>query len=123
MTQEDKILQKLVTHFPSYLQYVYEHIGLPSMTPLQARLAEIMGEEKDRLIVEAARGVGKSYIGAILASWKLLRNQDEKVLIVSASGPKSIEIATFLRNLFEQVPLLNHIRPLPSQRDSVLALM
>ena len=121
MTQEDKILQKLVTHFPSYLQYVYEHIGLPSMTPLQARLAEIMGEEKDRLIVEAARGVGKSYIGAILASWKLLRNQDEKVLIVSASGPKSIEIATFLRNLFEQVPLLNHIRPLPSQRDSVLS--
>jgi len=121
MLEEDRILQRLVTHFPTYLQYVYEHIGLPDMTPLQRRLADIMSEEKDRLIIEAARGVGKSYIGAIYCTWRLLRNVDEKILIVSASGPKAIEIATFVRNLFEQVPLLKHIRPGSEDRDSVLS--
>jgi hypothetical protein len=73
------------------------------------------------LILEAARGTGKSWIGAIYTTWRLLRNPDEKILLVSASGPKAIEIATFIRRLFEDVPLLKHLRPGPEQRDSVLS--
>ena len=106
MTKEDKILQELLTHFPSYLAYVYSNIGLPSPTPLQMRIAEILDEDPKRLILEAARGTGKSWIMAIFTTYKLLRDPDEKILIVSASGPKSIEIATFVRSLFENVPLL-----------------
>ena len=121
MTQEDILLQKLVTNFPTYLNYVYSHIGLPNMTPLQERISELLGESHDRFILEAARGTGKSYIGAIYTTWRLLRNVDEKILIVSASGPKAIEIATFVRSLFEQVPLLQHLRPGPTDRDSVLS--
>ena len=120
-TEEDLALQQLVTDFPTYLNYVYSHIGLPIMTPLQGRIAGILGEEHDRFILEAARGTGKSYIGAIYTTWRLLRNCDEKILIVSASGPKAIEIATFVRNLFENVPLLQHLRPGPDDRDSVLS--
>lgn len=121
MTEHDKVLQQLVTHFPTYLNYVYSHIGLPNMTPLQERIAEIMNEGNDRFILEAARGTGKSYIGAIYTTWRLLRNVDEKILIVSASGPKAIEIATFVRSLFENVPLLHHLRPDKEGRDSVLS--
>jgi len=91
------------------------------MTPLQERIAEIMNEGNDRFILEAARGTGKSYIGAIYTTWRLLRNVDEKILIVSASGPKAIEIATFVRSLFENVPLLHHLRPDKDGRDSVLS--
>lgn len=121
MTEHDRVLQQLVTHFPTYLNYVYSHIGLPNMTPLQERIAEIMNEGNDRFILEAARGTGKSYIGAIYTTWRLLRNVDEKILIVSASGPKAIEIATFVRSLFENVPLLHHLRPDKEGRDSVLS--
>ena len=121
LSNDDIILSKLVNNFPTYLEYVYSHIGLPSPTPLQHRLAELMGEGDDRLIIQAARGVGKSWLAAIYTTWRLLRNQDEKVLILSASGPKSIEIATFVRSLFEQVPLLNHLKPGPDDRDSVLS--
>jgi hypothetical protein len=121
MTEQDKQLQQLVTHFPSYLQYVYSYIGLPDSTPLQNRIAEILDEDEDRLILEAARGTGKSYIGAIYTTWRLLRNVDEKILVVSASGPKAIEIATFIRSLFENVPLLEHLIPGPDDRDSVLS--
>ena len=119
--ETDKALRLLINNFPAYLQYVYSHIGLPSMTPLQERIANIISAGDDRLILEAARGTGKSFIGAIYATWRLLRNVNEKVLIVSASGPKAIEIATFVRNLFEQVPLLQHLRPTSEDRDSVLS--
>ena len=113
----------LVNHFPSYLDYVYNNINLPQMTPLQERIATIMNGDDERLILEAARGTGKSYIGAIYATWRLLRDFDEKILIVSAAAPKAIEIATFVRGLFNRVPLLRHLTPDKSLgcRDSVLA--
>ena len=119
--REENYLKLILNSFPDYLDYVYSHIGLPNSTPLQQRIANIIGDEPSRLILEAARGVGKSWIGAIFVTWKLLRNVDEKVLIVSASGPKAIEIATFVRSLFEQVPLLAHLKPNKEGRDSVLS--
>lgn len=117
----DTELQGVVNSFPDYLAYVYSNIYLPSPTPLQNRIAEIIGDNPDRMILQAARGTGKSWIAAIYTTWRLLRNVDEKILIVSASGPKAIEIATFIRRLFEEVPLLHHLRPGPEQRDSVLS--
>lgn len=116
-------MELLVNHFPTYLDYVYQHINLPQMTPLQERIAEIMNGDDERLILEAARGTGKSYIGAIYATWRLLRDFDEKILVVSAAAPKAIEIATFIRGLFDRVPLLKHLTPDKSLgcRDSVLA--
>ena len=121
MIEEDKVLHKLVNEFPLYLDYVYSNIGLPNSTPLQQRIATIIGDNNSRLILSAARGTGKSWIGAIYTTWRLLRNPDEKILIVSASGPKAIEIATFVRRLFEEVPLLSHLRPSRESRDSVLS--
>jgi hypothetical protein len=114
-------LTLLLTSFPDYLEYVYSNIDLPSPTPLQHRIAEIVGENPDRLILEAARGTGKSWIAAIYTTWRLLRDKDEKVLVVSASGPKAIEIASFIRRLFIDVPLLNHLEPRGEDRDSVMA--
>lgn len=121
MTEQDKVLQTLINEFPVYLDYVYSNIGLPESTPLQQRISEIIGDNPSRLILSAARGTGKSWIGAIYTTWRLLRNPDEKILLVSASGPKAIEIATFIRRLFEDVPLLHHLRPGPDSRDSVLS--
>jgi hypothetical protein len=117
----DKELKLLLTSFPDFLAYVYEHIQLPSPTPLQNRIAEVIGENPGRMILQAARGTGKSWISAIYTTWRLLRNVDEKILVVSASGPKAIEINTFIRRLFEDVPLLQHLRPGLDQRDSVLS--
>ena len=114
-------LRKVMNHFPSYLDYVYQNINLPNMTPLQERIAEIMNGQDERLILEAARGTGKSYIGAIYATWRLLRDPDEKILIVSAAAPKAIEISSFVRSLFNRVPLLRHLTPDKAYgcRDSV----
>ena len=79
MTREEEYLKKLLTHFPTYVNYVYGHIGLPKTTELQWRLSEIMGENPDRIIIEAGRGTGKSWLGGIYTTWRLLRNPDEKI--------------------------------------------
>ena len=121
MTEQEEHLRVLVTDFEAYTNYVYQQIGLSNTTPLQSRICTHLGANPSRLILEAARGTGKSWIGAIYTTWRLLRNPDEKILVVSASGPKAIEIATFIRRLFEEVPLLNHLRPAKDSRDSVLS--
>ncbi|OYT57761.1 MAG: DNA maturase B [Desulfurococcales archaeon ex4484_217_2] len=117
----EEYLSVLINNFTEYLGYVYHYIGLPEPTPLQIRISQILGENPDRLILEAARGTGKSWIAAIYTTWRLIRNIEEKILIVSASGPKSVEIATFVRSLFENVPLLEHLKPTADSRDSVLS--
>jgi len=121
MSKDDELLSRLMNEFPFYLDYVYSNIGLPNSTPLQQRISEIIGEQPSRLILSAARGTGKSWIGAIYTTWRLLRNPDEKVLLVSASGPKAIEIATFIRRLFDEMPILSHLKPGKEDRDSVLS--
>jgi len=121
MSKDDELLSRLMNEFPFYLDYVYSNIGLPNSTPLQQRISEIIGEQPSRLILSAARGTGKSWIGAIYTTWRLLRNPDEKVLLVSASGPKAIEIATFIRRLFDEIPILSHLKPGKEDRDSVLS--
>ena len=121
MLEDKELLARLMNEFSFYLDYVYNNIGLPNSTPLQQRIAEIIGKQPSRLILSAARGTGKSWIGAIYTTWRLLRNPDEKILLVSASGPKAIEIATFIRRLFEEVPILKHLRPGKEDRDSVLS--
>ena len=119
--RDEELLRRLVTDFSFYLDYIYMNIGLPRSTPLQQRISQILGDNPSRLILEAARGTGKSWIGAIYTTWRLLRNPEEKILVVSGSGAKAQEIATFIRRLFEDVPILRPLRPTKEQRDSIIA--
>jgi len=74
-----------------------------------------------RLLIQAFRGLGKTYLSGAYAAWRLLRDPDEKILIVSASGPHAISISTFLHKLIAEVPVLSHLRPQGNQRNSVMA--
>ena len=114
-------LKKILNNFPEYLDYVYTNIDLPHPTSTQTRIAEHLGENNSRLILEAFRGVGKTWVTAAYATWRLIRNIDEKILIVSASGQKAAEISQFMRRLFIEVPLLNHLQPVGNDRDSVVS--
>ncbi|MCI4435828.1 MAG: phage terminase large subunit [Ignisphaera sp.] len=117
----DKELKLLLNDFKVFLDYVFECIGLPAPTPLQLRLAEILGKGNKRLILEAARGTGKSWVTAVYVVWRLLRDIEEKILVVSANSDKAKEIASFIRRLLDEVPLLAHMDPSNTSRDSIMA--
>ena len=114
-------IKKYVTSFPAFMEYVWECINLPSPTPIQLDIAKTLQEGNRRLLIEAFRGIGKTYSTGAYATWRLLRNPNEKVLIVSASGPHATAISTFIHKLIAEVPLLQHLQPGPKHRNSVMA--
>ncbi len=112
-------LKSLVNDFRSYLNYVWEGINLPAPTPIQLDMAHTLMTGDRRLLIEAFRGVGKTYITGAYVTWRLLRNPNEKVLIVSQSGPHSDAIAQFIRRLVFDLPILGHLIPDSDMRNSV----
>lgn len=117
----EKEVQTLVRDFPLFIDYVWKSIGLPNATPIQKDIASTLQEGNRRLLIEAFRGIGKTYLTGAYATWRLLRNPNEKVLIVSASGPHAVAISTFIHKLIAEVPLLKHLKPRGDQRNSVMA--
>lgn len=71
-------------------------------------------------ILMGFRGVGKSYISAAFALWKLYRDpRDEKILVVSASGVKAREFVSQVKSILMTMDLLAHLRPRVDQRDMI----
>jgi hypothetical protein len=112
-------LKQLINDFPTFLDYVWENINLPAPTPLQRDIAKELSSTGKRTLLEAFRGIGKTYITGAYVCWRLLRNPNEKVLIVSQSGPHSEAIAQFVRRLIFDLPLLQHLVPDSDMRNSV----
>jgi hypothetical protein len=66
----------------------------------------------------APRGLGKTYQSCALAAWRLLRDPDRKILIVSKSHSHAKKAISMLRQWMEIVWFLQHLRPNPEQVDS-----
>lgn len=113
--------------FRNFLYLVWQHLGLPDPTPAQYEIAEFLqsGLTQDRAkgegrrdILMGFRGVGKSYITAAFALWLLYRDPiNEKILIVSASSVKAREFVSQAKTIMLTMPMLQHLRPRPDQRD------
>lgn len=107
--------------FRLFLWVLWQHLRLPEPTPRQYAIAWYLQHGPRRRMVQAFRGVGKSWITAAFVLWKLFCNPDERVMVVSANEDRAIQFATFVRRLIEEVDILQHLRPRDGQRDSVLA--
>lgn len=81
------------------------------------RLAEPAQFRED--IIEAFRGIGKSYVTSAFALWRLYRNPfPEKILVASASGSKAKEFISMTKTLLLTMDLFEHMRPRDDQRDT-----
>jgi hypothetical protein len=73
------------------------------------------------MVMEAFRGVGKSYITSAFACHQLLMNPEIKILVVSASKVRADDFSTFTQRLIHDMPLLQHLIPKDGQRQSKIA--
>jgi hypothetical protein len=64
-----------------------------------------------RCVIEAFRGVGKSWITAAFVCWLLLLDPQKKIMIVSASKERSDAFSIFVKRLIADMPELQHLRP------------
>lgn len=102
---------------------IWKHLGLPDPTPIQYDIAQYLQHGKKRRMVQAFRGVGKSWITAAFVLWRLYKNPEERILVVSASKDRADAFSVFLKRLISEVPLIQHLQPDPEKghRDSNIA--
>lgn len=85
-------------------------------------MADLLQDEGvPRRMVEAFRGVGKSWITSAYVVWRLWKDPDRKFLVVSASKSRSDDFSTFTKRLIADFPLLQHLVARDDQRDSMVA--
>ena len=117
----DKIPEKLLKSFPNFLYATWKVLGLPPPDPIQIDMARTLQYGPNRLILEAFRGVGKSYITGAFLAWLLLNDPDLSILVLSASGDKANDLSQFVYRLLAEAPFLNHLQPMANQRSSMMA--
>lgn len=100
---------------------VWQHLNLPDPTPIQYDIASYLQNGPRRRVIEAFRGVGKSWLTAAYVLWRLYRNPEERILVVSASKDRADAFSVFVKRLIDEMPLLNHLKARTGQRDSNIA--
>lgn len=111
MIYDEKTQALAKKDFRVFLKLTWNHLGLPSPTPMQYDIADYLQQEEERLVVQALRGIGKTWITGAYVTWRLYKNPNEKVLIVSQSGSHARNISIFIRRLIDTMPLVTHLKP------------
>lgn len=107
--------------FRNFLFLVWKHLNLPDPTPLQYDIAYYLQHGDKRIVIEAFRGVGKSWITSAFVCWLLYCDPEVKILVVSASKQRSDDFSTFTKRLIAEMEILQHLVAKDGQRDSNVA--
>lgn len=115
------VAASLIGDFRNFLYMVWKHLNLPDPTPIQYDIASVLQHGPKRLVIEAFRGVGKSWVTSAFVLWLLLVDPQLKILVVSASKERADAFAIFTKRLIQEMPVLSHLRPREEQRNSNIA--
>lgn len=122
MNWTEEQIEKAKEDFRVFLFIVWRMIGLPPPTPVQYAIAnDLQYPTSDRIIIEGFRGVAKSFITCAYAVWRLWKNPQLKVMVVSASKDRADANAIFIKRIILTLPFLSHLIPDPSKgnRDTM----
>jgi hypothetical protein len=113
----EKIPTKL-KDFRNFLYLVWKHLSLPKPTPVQFDIADYIQSSEKRIVINAFRGVGKSWITSAYVCHQLLLDPQKNILVVSASKNRADDFSTFTLRLINEIDILAHLRPQDDQRQS-----
>lgn len=115
------VIPEAIKDFRNFLYLAWDHLGLPDPTPIQYDIAEFLQNGPKRRVIQAFRGVGKSWITSAYVCHQLLLDPSKNILVVSASKQRSDDFSTFTLRLISEMPMLNHLIPNENQRNSKIA--
>jgi len=118
MNRKTPEIEPNVKNFKNFLYLAWQHLNLPNPTPIQYDIADYLQNGSKRIVIEAFRGVGKSWITSAFVCHQLLLNPQRNILVVSASKNRADDFSTFTQRLISEMPLLNHLKPRENQRHS-----
>ena len=114
-------MDKRLKNFKNFLYLCWKFLKLPEPTPIQYDIADYIQTKERRLVVEAFRGVGKSWITSAFVCHQLLLNPQKNILVVSASKSRADDFSTFTQRLVNEMPILQHLIPRDDQRHSKIS--
>lgn len=120
MTEPYEIHEKL-RDFRTFLCMVWLHLNLPEPTPVQIDIARWLQHGPRRKVLEAFRGIGKSWITSAYVVWRLYLDPQLNFLVVSASKERADSFSTFTLRLINEIPVLAPLIPKANQRCSMIA--
>lgn len=116
MASTDKL-----SDFRNYLYLVWKHLNLPNPTEVQYDMGHYLQTGPKRAVIEAFRGVGKSWVTSAFVTHLLRENPQNNILVVSATKERADQFSTFCQQLIMQMDVLAHLRPRADQRFSKVA--
>ena len=114
-------MDKRINNFKNFLFLCWKHLNLPEPTPIQYDIADFLQSKEKRIVIEAFRGVGKSWITSAYVCHQLLLNPQRNILVVSASKTRADDFSTFTQRLISEMPMLQHLIPRDNQRHSKIS--
>jgi hypothetical protein len=107
--------------FRNSLYIVWKKLGLPEPTPVQYDIAHFLQYGPRRGLIQAFRGVGKSWIASTFAVDCLARDPSLNIMYVSASKQRADDASAFMQRLIQEVPMYHFLKASEGQRDSRVA--
>ena len=120
MNELEKYVQRLATDFPFFAKELWDEIGLPPLADHQEQIARWLQDGPVRRGVRAFRGASKTWVTLGYCIWRLFRDPNERILLVSKSEKHSKDSLFMARRWIGQVSWLQHLAPdkRAGQRDS-----
>lgn len=120
--RDQKLLNQMRGDFVAFLFVLWMALGLPKPTKCQIDMArKLSAGDNRRFILQAFRGIGKSFITCAFVVWKLWNNPQLKFMIVSASKERADANSVFIKRIIDLLPFLHELKPRPGQRDSTIS--
>lgn len=122
MSPEMSLEDRMRGDFKVFLWAIWIELGLPTPTAIQYDIADYLQHGPRRRMIEAFRGVGKSWITAAFVLWRLWLDPNERILVVSASKDRADAFSLFCKRLISEIEWLQFLSPDPArnQRDSLV---
>jgi hypothetical protein len=120
--QLEEYLERLTNDFDYFLEQLWLAVNLPTPALHQRQIAQWLQHGPKRRGVRAFRGAAKTWVTLAYCIWRLFRDQNQRILLVSKSEKHSKDSLYMARKWIGQVPFLQHMVPdrIAGQRDSAL---
>ena len=112
-------IEKARKNFWAFVYIVWKSISLPTPTPIQIDIAQFLqNPPSDRVIIQGFRGVAKSFLTCAYAVWRLWKERDLRVLIISASSDRADANARFIKSIINTLTFLADMKATKDQLDT-----
>ena len=122
MNNDEKNIALMKRSFVAFLFVLWKALNLPKPTKCQIDMSQKLSDATQRrFILQAFRGIGKSFITCAYVVWRLWKDPDLKFLIVSASKERADANSIFIKRIIDLMPFLHHLKPANDQRNSTIS--